>query len=296
MRRGIGVAAAALGVVLVLTAAGGGATGGGLIVFPATPESGGATQLYAINPDGSGLRQLTKGVFAAIYPAFSPSGKRIAFSRFGVGIFTMNDDGSAVRRVTKGARDAYPTWSPDGKRLAFVRPIGSAWRVHVVSARGGTVHRLRKAPAAGRPTWSKAGLLIPTSADLLRIDAANGQVKKYFNADLDAIWGLSSVTISPDTSMLTYVGSRQPEAGDMECGDGPCQRYGLFFERLTGKKNRHARLFVKDTGPAAFAPKGGRVAFVAAGALMLRAVGTNGTATIRPIGPTPVTTGPPAWR
>jgi len=163
-------------------------------------------------------------------------------------------------------------------------------------AAGGEPHRLARAPAAGRPTWSKAGLLIPTSADLLRIDSSSGRVEKYFDADLDAIWGLSSVTISRDTTTLTYVGSRQPERGDMECGDGPCQRFGLFIERLTGKKNRKARLFVKDTGPAAFAPGGGRVVFVAGGALVLRAVGADGSATIRPIGPVPVTTGPPAWR
>jgi len=296
MTRRVGLLVAALASTLVFAAVGSGAASEGLIVFPGMPEQGGASQLYSIRPDGSGLQQLTKGSFAAIYPAFSPNGKRIAFSRFGIGIFTMNLDGGGLRRLTKGPRDAYPTWSPDGKKIAFVRPHGTAWRVNIVKATGGKSQPLLKSPAAGRPTWSTKGLLIPTSADLLRINSSSGKVEKYFNADLDAIWGLSSVTISRDNSMLTYVGSREPEAGDTECGDGPCQRYGLFFERLTGKKNRKARLFMKDAGPAAFAPQGGRLAYVAGGALILRAVDKSGSATIRPTGVMPVTTGPPAWR
>ncbi len=295
MVRGVGLVVAALASLLLFAGAAG-ATEPSLIVFPATPESGGATQLFSIQPDGEGLTQLTTGSFSAIYPAFSPGGQRIAFSRFGVGIFTMNADGSKLKRLTKGARDAYPAWSPNGKKIAFVRPIGSAWRVHIVNATGGKPVLLKKAPAAGRPTWSKVGLLIPTSADLLKIDTKTGRVLKYFDADLDPIWGLNNVTIDKKVTMLTYVGTRDPIPGDQECGDGPCQRFGLFSESLTGKKHRKAQLIVKDTGPAAFAPNGGRLAFVAGGALMLRAVGGSGTATIKPLGPVPVTTGPPAWR
>jgi hypothetical protein len=296
MLRAVGLAVATVTALLVFAAAGGSATEPSLIVFPATPESGGATQLFSVEPNGDGLTQLTTGSQSALYPAFSPGGQRIAFARFGVGIFTMNADGSKLKRLTNGARDAYPTWSPNGKKIAFVRPIGSAWKVHIMNATGGKPHLLKQAPAAGRPTWSKAGLLIPTSADLLRIDPDTGRVLKYFDADIDPIWGLNNVTIDKKVTMLTYVGTRDPIPGDMECGDGPCQRFGLFTENLTGKKHRKARLLVKDTGPAVFAPNGGRLAFVAGGALVLRAVGGNGMATIRPVGPVPVTTGPPAWR
>jgi Tol biopolymer transport system component len=61
-------------------------------------------------------------------PAYSPSGKQIAFARgncgtvFG-GIFIMNDDGTQVTRLTTNgiAIDFGPKWSPDGKRIGFTK-------------------------------------------------------------------------------------------------------------------------------------------------------------------------------
>jgi Tol biopolymer transport system component len=286
---------AALVAVLALSAAAGAAPSDGLIVFPALPQSGQPAQLYSISPSGLGLKQLTTGSNPALEPAISPGGKRIAFERFGVGLFTMNVDGTGLRRLTKNGRDAYPTWSPNGAKIAFVRPVGPAWRLFVMPASGGKAKRLPQSPAAGRPTWTKAGLLVPTSGDLLRVDPRTGKVLKYFNANIDAIWGLNSVAISPTGSQLAYVGSREPESGDMECGDGPCQRFGLFLESLTAKK-KTPRLIVKDTGAAAFSPDGKRLVFVTGNALVLRPVGSTARTTIPTGDVIPAETGPPAWR
>jgi len=139
------------------------------------------------------------------------------------------------------------------------------------------------------------GLLIPTAADLIRIDAKTGKVLKYYNAELDAIWGLNSVEISPGVSNLTYVGTRDPIPGDQECGDGPCQRFGLFLENLKAKVKK-AKLIVKDAGTATFSPDGKRIAFVAGSALTLRTLATGATVTVPLTGVTPVQQGPPAWR
>jgi hypothetical protein len=291
---------ATLAIVAVTALAAAGASGSAtipsVIVFPGTADGSSVTQLFAVSPTGDNLEQLTRGTSSALSPVFSPAGTRIAFTRFGIGIFTMNPDGSGLRRLTTNSRDAYPTWSPDGKSLAFVRPVGPAWKVFVVASKGGKPRQLKQAPAAGRPNWTKQhGLLIPTAADLLQIDAKTGKVAKYFGADLDAIWGLTSVVVSPSFSALTYVGTREPISGDMECGDGPCQRYGLFLENLKAKVKK-ARMIVKDAGTATFAPDGKRIAFVHAGKLNIRSVATGATTTVPVVGASPVQQDAPAWR
>jgi Tol biopolymer transport system component len=56
-------------------------------------------------------------------PAFSPDGRRIAFSSNADGnweVYVMNSDGSSLLRITRDlATDLNPSWSPDGKRIIF---------------------------------------------------------------------------------------------------------------------------------------------------------------------------------
>jgi Tol biopolymer transport system component len=88
-------------------------------------------QVYAINPDGSGLTQLThepQGI-AASWPNWSPDGTHLIFTRLrlsdGVGrIWIMNADGTMQRRLatdTPGYRDYQPRYAPDGRHIVFSR-------------------------------------------------------------------------------------------------------------------------------------------------------------------------------
>ena len=88
-------------------------------------------QIYAVNPDGTGLAQLThepQGI-AAQGPDWSPDGSRILFSRVnlsnGMGrIWIMNADGTGQRRLASdapGYRDYQPNYTPDGRHIVFMR-------------------------------------------------------------------------------------------------------------------------------------------------------------------------------
>lgn len=293
---GLSVVAISIGVAVVVGAVEAGSPR--YIVFSGAPTD--ATQdqtpqLYRIQSSGGAVQQITTGGNAAIDPVFSPGGQRIAFARLGVGIFTINPDGTGLRRLTTGVRDSYPTFAPTGGRIAFVRPVGSRWRIFVLSTSGGKPHLLAKAPQSGRPSWTKAGLFIPSGGDLLRIDPKTGRVLKYYGANIDAIWGLNTVALSPSLSKLTYIGSRAPDPGDKECGEGPCQRFALYFENLTAKKKK-PRLLVKNVGPATFSPDGGELAYVGDGALQLRST-VSGSANALSTGTvSPLTSAPPAWQ
>ncbi len=79
-------------------------------------SSGG--DIMVINPDGTGLRQITTG----IDPALSPDGQTVAFTRWEGetgSVWLADIDGSNERQILDFIKQAKgPTWSPDGSRIA----------------------------------------------------------------------------------------------------------------------------------------------------------------------------------
>jgi Tol biopolymer transport system component len=101
----------------------------GRIAFDAyaTPDRGHSpTQIFTINPDGTGERQLTHSSSVGNYsPSYSPDGTKIAWARKG-DIWVMDADGTDKHRLTSTpAFDSDPAFSPDGRKLAFARGFSS---------------------------------------------------------------------------------------------------------------------------------------------------------------------------
>jgi TolB protein len=84
------------------------------IVF--SGSNNGHFDVYAINPDGTGLRQLTDGQRNNEDPCWSPDGRYIVFSSDrdgGYHLYIMNEYGQNQRRITLEKGDqTTPTWSP----------------------------------------------------------------------------------------------------------------------------------------------------------------------------------------
>jgi dipeptidyl aminopeptidase/acylaminoacyl peptidase len=95
---------------------------GSRVAFVAEAE--GRNQVWVMNTDGTGLRQLTHDPFEATDPAWSPDGTRIVYVGFGGGdsrdLFVIDVTGRRPGKVVTEPEDPWdPRWSPDGSRILY---------------------------------------------------------------------------------------------------------------------------------------------------------------------------------
>jgi Tol biopolymer transport system component len=140
----------------------------GCIVFDS--YSNGNWDVYLVNPDGSGLTNLTRHPADDGDPVWSPDGQRIAFDSDRDGnweIYLMNADGSGMTRLTNhSADDDSPAWLPNGQHVAFKSNRDGNWEIYVVRVDGSGLTNLTNHPAGDRlPTWSPDGRRVAFTSD-----------------------------------------------------------------------------------------------------------------------------------
>ena len=91
-----------------------------------TSNRTGSSELWTVQADGSGARQLTR-LGHAVDPWWSPDGRHIVFERQGQGIWIISRDGRGLRRVVASARATFPRWDADASLQggAFLDQSGS---------------------------------------------------------------------------------------------------------------------------------------------------------------------------
>ena len=92
----------------------------------------GQLEIFVMNADGSGKKQVTTTGASNFSPYFHPDGTRIIFSsnietrgegggRPSFHLYLVRDDGTGLERLTmEGHFNSFPMFSPDGKRLVWV--------------------------------------------------------------------------------------------------------------------------------------------------------------------------------
>src|SRR5262249_15182446 len=133
---------------------------GSRILF--TSDRTGRSQVYAMNADGSDVRQLTaesEGVFS---PNWSPDGSRIVCGTDSASgknrIIVMNADGTGRHTIGEAKGHQGPSWSPDGSKILFASGIFPNINIHTMDPEGRGVRNISPNPGFDYdPVWSRDG-------------------------------------------------------------------------------------------------------------------------------------------
>ena len=128
---------------------------GKLITFVRIKTDGRQQALFAVRPNGSGLRQLTPYSWeVAIKHDWSPDGKLIVLTtnadfvrpNESANLVTIRPDGSGMKNLTGftgGTENAFAgSFSPDGKQIVFRIESGNTYSLALVDRDGGNLRRI----------------------------------------------------------------------------------------------------------------------------------------------------------
>ena len=123
------------------------------------------TDVFVMNPDGTGPTNLTNNPAFDGAPAWSADGTKIAFASNRDGnweIYAMNADGTGQTRLTNNsAFDSFPGWSPDGTKIAFTSDRDGNREIYVMNADGtGQSNITGNTARDEHPSWSPDGTKI----------------------------------------------------------------------------------------------------------------------------------------
>jgi tol-pal system beta propeller repeat protein TolB len=120
-------------------------------------------QLYTMNVNGTGLRQLTPVVAGKrsyrTGPDWSPLGDEIAFQQQNgdFQVWTIGVKDRTMHQITSEGENEDPSWAPDGRHLSITRrlgAIGDQRNIWVLDKRTGRLRQLTQSGDARLSDWS----------------------------------------------------------------------------------------------------------------------------------------------
>jgi len=209
--------------------------------------TGGSWDVFTMNPDGSGRKQVTHdGGFDAA-PSWSPEGNRIVYAsdlsdpdrpacevnaKCSRDLFVINADGSGQVQLTSDTgNDWQPDWSPDGLSIVFIKDNGDLFdgNVYVMSADGTNVMALTDtADGESQPKWSPDGTRIAFvrghgEAFSLYVMDADGSNERLLASGLDGSHSVEpdlfqDFSWSPDGASIAFAADRALSVVDVQAG------------------------------------------------------------------------------
>jgi TolB protein len=171
-------------------------------------------QIWMMNVDGSGKREVGTGIELNASPSLAPDDTQIAFAGSAKGntdVYVVNSGGGGLRRLTTTrAIEASPAWSPTGRQILYTSDQSGTPQIYVVDPEGSGARRVTFAgnwndEAAWSPDGARIAFACRNEGDfnICLMDFATGQT-----VQLTSEGSNGHPTWSPDGQKIVYSSRR----------------------------------------------------------------------------------------
>jgi TolB protein len=172
-------------------------------------------QISVMGWDGGQYGPVGNAPKVGSFPAFSPDGKRLAFSSNG-DIWITNNDLTNPNQMTIEGTNFEPTWSPDGHMLAFSQITGGVAQIITMTEFGQDQTNISNNPLVNdrQPSWSPDGTKIafqrtPNAINpMSRIWTMNANGSGQMQVTLGMTGNDERPSYSPDSANITFSTNR----------------------------------------------------------------------------------------
>ena len=187
-------------------------------------DRSGSKEIWIMNWDGAGQRQLTRFGSISTFPSASPDGRRIAFTSYAAGypaiyMFSLDTARKLPFYNQRASMNAFVTFTPDSKQIIFSSTAaGGAPQLYMANADGSNFRRLTSSGSIE----VEAKINPKTGTDLVEVSGRSGFPQVYrMNLEGADVQRLSAGTgeatnpaWSPDGAHIAFAWTKGFEPGN----------------------------------------------------------------------------------